>query len=129
MAKLAAVAFLALWIPDVGCYRSRSRRDCTFLTDLGEGTVMHLRRRAFTLIELLVVIAIISVLLGLMLPAVQQVRDAAFRLKCANNLHQIGLAAHHYHDTKGSFPMGMRYQNGRDPYRLMSWHTQLLPYV
>ncbi|MBI1915381.1 MAG: DUF1559 domain-containing protein [Planctomycetes bacterium] len=92
----------------------------------------HSRRsrcRGFTLIELLVVIAIIGVLLGLTLPAVHQVRDAAFRLKCANNLHQIGLAAHHYHDTKGSFPVGMRYQGGRDPYRLMSWHTQLLPYV
>jgi prepilin-type N-terminal cleavage/methylation domain-containing protein len=86
-------------------------------------------RRGFTLIELLVVIAIIAVLIGLLLPAVQKVREAANQAKCKNNLKQVGLALHNYESTNRRFPAAGVYPKGATSSDAWSIHSHILPYI
>ena len=109
------------------------------VTDTGGGGTGVFRhgerpsRPGFTLVELLVVIAIIGILIGLLLPAVQAAREAARRMQCCNNLRQIGLALHNYHDTQRAFPSAWRGYAGTQPYVFgtpgWGWAAAILPYL
>src|SRR5579884_2556781 len=104
----------------------RGGTDRAPLGRFAEGTMLSpWRRPGLSLLELLVVLAILGVLAALLLPTVVQSRQAADRLRCQNNLKQIGLALHNYHDGCGSFPPGF----ATDSYRYLTWMGRLLPFT
>jgi len=93
---------------------------------------IHRRRRAFTLVELLVVIAIIGILVALLLPAIQAAREAARRTQCSNNLKQMGVGFHNYHDAHRSFPpscVKQKDQDGGGSAQATLWSGLLLPFM
>jgi prepilin-type N-terminal cleavage/methylation domain-containing protein len=110
-----------------------------FFRSFGQGSLFSMRSskpRGFTLIELLVVIAIIAILIALLLPAVQQAREAARRTQCRNNLKQIGLAMHNYHDNFNMFPPGYVFGRSAAAFNMSSversnwsWGAMILPYI
>jgi prepilin-type N-terminal cleavage/methylation domain-containing protein/prepilin-type processing-associated H-X9-DG protein len=89
------------------------------------------QRRGFTMVELLVVIAIISILIALLMPAVQAAREAARRTSCRNNLHELGVALHHYHDVNRAFPPGVLGNVGgpSSTQLLHTWEAMILPFI
>ena len=99
----------------------KGERDSMKIVDLSS------RRKAFTLVELLVVIAVVGILVGLLLPAVQAAREAARRMTCLNNVRQIGLAFHQYHDVLGAFPPGTLASNASNS--SFGWGALILPYL
>ncbi len=106
---------------------SPSANDCT----ISKSPVLK-PKLGFTLVELLVVITIIGILIALLLPAVQAAREAARRAQCSNNMKQIGLALHEYHENYGRFPNGSRYLPPGDPYQNLwtfEWSGLILPYI
>ena len=130
IAPIVGIEFMAY--KSISRYYDSFSRNTTRRSDLrsnvGEVPLRTHPRRGFTLIELLVVIAIIAVLIGLLLPAVQAAREAARRAGCLNNLKQIGIALHNYHDSRGVLPPGYIYVYGY-PTGGFGWATMILPNI